>query len=559
MRKFFLLSVMMGMFLAVTQTAFGYYDDVHYALTYYIARQSGYTPLQSYRIASACSMVDWDPHTEPVQSGGQAYLLFTKLASSAQNPRWKFHAMRNELRFNDVLGNGKDAGLADGAIIDQRNHLFQMALNETKNPGVFLHAFEDEKPHHGYGTAWGHWPMLPGCVAEYKAQNLPIGGSTDWVSHRIYDVQYLCEMTNSYLAKFMDKVSPHQYFRPFYDNEYSSLVQQLGIVNPEPGPIDTELKRQIYIQYYAKSAGITQQYWGNLVDPKELSDIASQLKVGLSAADLEKQKNGPDLGRAILAVNAALKRAGMSDTVTPTHQHYELDDEGRLDNEAQRDSWVLTGSLETSIRGSSSMKAILKCKVRDRNGVTKEMPVHGYDPIQMKPGVEQRWENLPIGDIILELEKKDGSKIEKTFALNKQENKFPPINMGDERIGGHWLWVRETKDAKGKVTKDEVPAYLTPQDNGDFNGVYFPYLTYKILVRTPDRSPTRISFKATTGNTFQYTWEYPNGPKGTGTMTYSGTTLTGNWVENGTGNKGDWKWVRPTPEQEAILRKFFGR
>ncbi len=540
--------------------AYAYYDDVHYALTYYLARQSGYTPLQAYRIASVCSMVDWDPDTEPVQGANQAYLLLTPFKGAAQAPRAKFHAMRDEREHSNVLGGSENGVVAQGGVLRQRESNWQLAL-ATKNPGVFLHAFQDEKPHYGYGTAWGHWPMMPGCVAEYKAAGLPIGGSTDWVSHRTYDVLTLCESTNSWLTKFMDKVSPHQFYRPYYENEFAALVNQLASANKAPRHIDSELKRQLYIQFYAKSAGVPQQIWGNLVDPSELSNISAQLGIGLTQEELLKQKNGPDVPKAIQVVNAALKAAGMQDTVPSHHMRFELDEDGRPVGDGQLDNWVLTGSLQTSIRGGNPVKATLKMQVRDRTGKTKEMDLPGLQPVQMRPGVEQKWPNLPIGDVILELEKEDGSKITQTFTLTKRENVFPAIKVDDEEgIGGHWLWVREGKDEKGKKKIDLVPAYLTPQSSGGFNGVYFPYLTIETLVRTPDQSPTRIKFKRSSGNVFTYTWEYPRGgPKGTGTMTWSGAAMEGTWEEDGSANKGAWKWVRPTTAQEAILKKFFGR
>lgn len=538
--------------------AHAYYDDVHYALTYYIARQSGYTPQQAYRVASACSMVDWDPETEPVQGGNQAYLLFTKMATAAQKPRCKFHAMRDETTYDDVLGTtGKDALEAQGAVLKRRETNWQLAL-KTGNPGVFLHAFQDEKPHHGYGTAWGHWPMLPGCVAEYKAAGLLIGGGTDWIGTRVYDVKDLCRTTNDWLSKFIDANSPHQFARPFYEAEYSKLVDALAV--KPPAPIDSELKRQIYIQFYAKANGITQQYWGNLVDPTELSNIGSQLGVTLTPEDLNKQKNGPSTENAIRIVNSFLKAAGMDDTVPTHHIRYDFDAEGRQIDESMMDKWVLTGSMQTSIRGEDSVTATLKMVVRDRSGKPKEMDLHGVQPVQMKANVPQKWTKVPIGEVSLVLKKKDGSESTHKFLIDKRENVFPPIRLGDnEGIGGHWFWERPGKDEKGKAKIDLVPAYLTPQEDGGFNGVYFPYLTYESLRRTPNQSPTRIKFKPQSGNVFTFTWQYPNGPKGTGTMTVSGAAMTGQWVEDGNGSSGNWKWIRPSAAQLAKLREFFGR
>lgn len=44
-----------------------YDDDVHYAFTFFVARQVGYTALQAHRIASACLAIDDDSDTESVQ------------------------------------------------------------------------------------------------------------------------------------------------------------------------------------------------------------------------------------------------------------------------------------------------------------------------------------------------------------------------------------------------------------------------------------------------------------------------------------------------------------
>src|SRR5947207_2064631 len=69
--------------LASVQPAAAYYDDVHYALNYYIARVVGYTPLQAHRLASLCVMVDYAHDTEPTQiSTGVAALKANKLATA---------------------------------------------------------------------------------------------------------------------------------------------------------------------------------------------------------------------------------------------------------------------------------------------------------------------------------------------------------------------------------------------------------------------------------------------------------------------------------------------
>jgi len=399
---------------------------VHYALTYYIARQTGYTPLQAYRIASACVSVDYDEDTEPVQKTGQAELLFTPFTGRAGNPRWKFHAMRNEDMFKDCLGNGKDAQLADGQVFKQEQALWSQSLGEG-NPGVFLHFFQDEVPHHGYGTYWGHWPMLPGCVAEYKAAGLPIGGITDWIAYRPDDVLHLCETTNGWLSKFMDKDSPHQLYRPYYESEYQQLIAQMAKANPNPPALDTELKRQLYVQYYAQVAGLGHEGWQNLVDPAELAAMGAQLGIGISQADLNKLRNGPDIGAAAAVVDGWLKKSGMSDSVPLPSLEYDYNSDGLMVNDQMADMWTLTGSLETSTEGGENVTARVLMEVRDAKGQLKKQALPGIEPLQVSPGSTMSWDKLPIGDVIVELTLPDGGKKEQTFRLDKRVNKFPPM------------------------------------------------------------------------------------------------------------------------------------
>ena len=57
--------------------ALAFYDDVHFGLTYYIARRTGFTPMQALRIAHACSATDFSADSEPTQlpQGASATLL----------------------------------------------------------------------------------------------------------------------------------------------------------------------------------------------------------------------------------------------------------------------------------------------------------------------------------------------------------------------------------------------------------------------------------------------------------------------------------------------------
>jgi len=65
-----------GLLLFWSSPAAAYYDDVHYALTYYIARRAGFTPQQALRIARANLSTDYSPPTEPVQKAWQKASLW---------------------------------------------------------------------------------------------------------------------------------------------------------------------------------------------------------------------------------------------------------------------------------------------------------------------------------------------------------------------------------------------------------------------------------------------------------------------------------------------------
>lgn len=444
--KALLRGAAIGLVAAFATPSFGYYDDVHFALTYYMARRCGYTDIQAYRIASACSATDWDQDTEPVQGGNQAWLLLTPFEGAAQDPRWKFHAMRNEREYSDVLGRSPGGDLAEGGVGKQREALWNHALNVTKNPGVFLHSFQDEAPHKGYGTKWGHWPMLPGCVDEYKKAGLVIGGTSDWISYRQADVLSLTERCWGYLQKFMDKNSPYQLWRPYQEQEYAPLIQKLAQINPFPRPIDTELKRQIYIQFYAKSFGINPRGWQNLVNPDELSNIGGQLGVTLTPKELEQQKNGPNVEVAIDAVNSTLGAAGFKDKLPGGHYKYDLDSDGALENEHMADDWYLTGSLNVTLQGAEPVTATLKMPA-STTGKEYILPV--LTPVKLTPGQPFKWDNLPLGDLILVLEKKDGKSVRAEVKLDRRVNTYEVRLKGATPPGTGPLWVSEGPKAYG--------------------------------------------------------------------------------------------------------------
>ncbi|MCW3052158.1 MAG: hypothetical protein JWN14_1328, partial [Chthonomonadales bacterium] len=234
--------------------AHAHYDDVHYTLNYYLARVIGYTPTQAHRMASLCYWIDYAPETEPTQieHGVEALtsskavtvealgtglyrvlnaLHITRLGNSIDpnkmnaeildeldklpgdverlakredmrdvfEAQWRFHAFRDLYRFPESAVAGPDATAADAAIVEQHRLLWKEAF-DLKNPGVFLHFFQDELPHSGYVVGGGHWVVPPGRKA--------VGGSTDWLSYYPEGVnQRTILETAKYMIEFMAKSS----------------------------------------------------------------------------------------------------------------------------------------------------------------------------------------------------------------------------------------------------------------------------------------------------------------------------------------------------------------
>ncbi len=537
--------------------AFAYYDDVHYALTYYIARQSGYTPEQSFRIASACSSVDWDEHTEPVQSHGQVSLLADRgeglvdfaefgirsirtvlghaagfkmekflvgeltlknMRETATNARFRFHAFRNELVHDDVVGNGVDAILAQGDVRKQLEFLFTSAP-AVGNVGVFLHAFQDEEPHKGYGTTWGHNPFSPDIFKTHIDRGISVGSTTDWVGSRTYGVKDLCRTVNQRLIQFMKVASPHQIPRAYNMLEFDGLVDRLARINKPPEPIKTDLQRQIFIRYYARSKGVDiDKVTLSLVNHEELAKIAADMGIGLSMEDLQKHKDGPNVEDAIDAVIDEMDERGLYEEIPAHHYPYDLDANGHLANAEQRDNWVLVGDLVFVTRGSTDpVTATVKQSVRDAQGKASYVPMIGLTPVSLRPGVPYTWSKMPIGDVFVEVKRKDGTAQMFKCKLTKQSNSYSAF-VGQSQ---------PTEVTGEKEKTDPVPATLA-----NFNGKW-----HSMVGRIGYKHDLTMS---QSGDKVTGSWTHASG-SGTLEGTVKAKTLTFKWKAGGDAGTGTFR------------------
>ena len=287
-----------------------YYDDVHFHLTYYVARLVGFTPEQASRIASANVSVDYSQPTEPVQG-------FWPTAAT-QAPRVRFHAFRDESSFPSSIGDMAQAADADKAIRGQQVKLWSHGL-EDKNPGAFLHFFQDRWPHHKYGSKGGHWSDSSdtfgfGNLAIAVVARLHMGGTTDWLSfqqklsasEQARSNERLFEDTAKALGRFMQLAgagTPNAVSAA----DHRDVLEALRQANPYPEPIF----------------------------PAEIPRIG-QLTAGLISRTPEDQQkygkhlDGPDTAAVKQILDAALRARGIADAIPPHHARYEFNAEGRL-------------------------------------------------------------------------------------------------------------------------------------------------------------------------------------------------------------------------------------
>ncbi|MBI1356371.1 MAG: hypothetical protein GC160_18675 [Acidobacteria bacterium] len=294
----------------LTAPAGAYYDDVHFHLTYYVARMVGFSPDQAARIAGANVSVDYSQRTEPVQG-------FWPTAGT-QAPRVRFHAFRDENSYPASIGEMEQAAEADRAIRGQQVQLWNTGL-EDRNPGAFLHFFQDRWPHHKYGSKGGHWSDSSdtfgfGNLAIAVVARLPQGGTTDWLSYQqklsaseqARSNERLLEDTARALGRFMQMAglgTP----KTVSAADHRDVLEALRQANPHPEPI-----------FPADIPRIGQLTAGIVARTPE-----DQAKYG-------KHLDGPDTAAAKQVLDAALRARGFADPVPPHHAHYEFNAAGRL-------------------------------------------------------------------------------------------------------------------------------------------------------------------------------------------------------------------------------------
>jgi hypothetical protein len=382
--------------LAVTAPAFAYWDDVHYYLTYYIARVVGYTPAQAYRAAAADLSTDYWETTEPTQMSRMDYLMGAREdAPAKQRPRWMFHAFRDETRFPDAVGLGSGAIPAREGVEQQLAALWDAARSEAnRNPGVYLHSVQDLGPHQGFGSAFGHYfdPADPlGSTAKARAAGLALGGSVDWAGHvSLSGGQDVNDRTVEALTLFLSHASPRQRARPFDSRGPAALLAALRLANPAPEPLTAE-ELPLYIESIKASNGLGPM---PTLTPEQQARFAKHAK-------------GPDLSSIVQLVADALARDGVVGESIPSHlearKAFSFDAEGNVLAE-HRDRYVLTGALRVAVQAADGgPQGPVELAILAVPTIPGDEEYRLVEPYTVNVPSTSRWEKIPVGSVVVEV------------------------------------------------------------------------------------------------------------------------------------------------------------
>ncbi|MFQ5807982.1 MAG: hypothetical protein ACE5JM_00055 [Armatimonadota bacterium] len=416
--------------LAACSPAAAFWDEVHYGLTYYVARGVGFTPEQAYRIASATIQTDYAEATAPEQD--------LSATDEAQDIRASFHAFRDARLYPE------DGPAAGAAIAAQRERLYRQCVR-IKNPGPFMHFLQDEVSHAGYDTRAGHWvdpdevsgllgalggSFMDTVLGDGSEGALPIGGTTDWLSYRDAGTNAaLVQRMAARLTAFMREVSPRQYKQrqqlsaagaPQLRGDVGRVLEDLAAANPHPQPLGMSDLLPMWRLYKLRQRG-------ERGTPEDEAQYGAHL-------------DGPDTARALAVIRRALAREGMLDADMPErHREYiiDVDAQGAPVVTVGRDLWVVSGELK------------VKVLMEDENGRTVpvdkgalqvwSVPTHrderpyllasGKVPGRGQPVV---FRDMPIGTVEVRTTDKKGDTVRKRASLTLEHNELTLYLGGGE-------------------------------------------------------------------------------------------------------------------------------
>ena len=431
-RAFLLFFVCLGGL--CVRPAAAYWDDVHYFLTYIIARYAGFTPAQAYRVSAANLFIDYNDRVKPDQVPKDTNELTAILQGRKRfpegllRPRWRFHAFRDESRFEDVIGNDPKAEEAEKAVGEEENRRFESAQGRL-NPGFGLHFVQDRFCHQKFGSIWAHLfnPLdYEKTTEKARASGLPIGGTVDWLSALELEAAFdLISKTAGRMQEFLRQNIPLQKQPDFELFNVQDIVKELRNINVRPDGLTLE-QMPLYAAYY-----LAEEDKNIKTKIRQDTFAANYRKITFDLADtlvrlafnqipppapaltqaqkdfFYKHKYGPNLAAAGKAVLDEMTTKVFAECATAAKVREFLDLEKArnkytfdADNQVQpRDELILAGNLDLSIEGVlTDPKGRVEVALKVPATRTGETEYAFGDSRSMSPGEKGTWEKVPVGE-----------------------------------------------------------------------------------------------------------------------------------------------------------------
>ncbi|MBM3499292.1 MAG: PDZ domain-containing protein [Armatimonadetes bacterium] len=516
--------------LAAQTPAFAYWDDVHYHLTYYVARMVGYTPEQAYRVAAADLSADYAETTEPTQMSAMDYLAGAGEDSpEKQAPRWRFHAFRDETRFPGAIGDDPKGAEADEAIRDQQQALWDAARGErNRNLGVYLHFAQDRGQHFGFGSAFGHYfdPADPvNSTTKARQAGLALGGTVDWIDYRSPLAEGdVSTVTIEALSRFLADVSPRQQKRAYRPADIAAVVESLRAANSAPAPLASD-ELALYIAFIKARNGVG----------------SAPALTAQQQAKFTRHADGPSLPAAEQVVAAALLAAGAMEEHVPGYlqarRAFTFDANGNV-LPGQLDQYVITGSLKVNLAAEGAapgpqVELVIKAPATFSSDAEYNLTKPALVPMPSSVTYEQ----IPIGKVQIEARLPGGEVLtSQVVDIVAQQNEvtLKLSAPGEKRV----VWV--LKEGYPKVGPPEALGareFFGPRGQTEWDR----------LERTASPSAVTIHKRQEQGKTFVSDWVFSVTVSGVPPNAFregdafdlriAGTTA-------GEKMEGDWHWTR---------------
>ncbi len=406
-------------------SAGAFWDDVHFYLTYITARYAGFTPAQALRTAIADMAVDYEVFSEPSQlpkSEIDTILIlkgFSDFTAKQLDPRWMFHAFRDEKRFPGAIGNAGKAAIAEEAVNEQGRALFRLAVI-MKNPGIFLHFLQDSFAHKKYGDRFSHLfnPLYPkDSTQNARDAGLAIGGSVDWLSFHNAGIGFeiVGEMDKK-MREFLRLAVKGQKEGSGLLAHFNDVLAALRDGNPAPPGLSLE-EIVPYAAFYLAEKDVQKsgKKWEVVFAQYYRTLAAAGAPVPALSAEMRARFRahmvGPDMGKAEQAILNAMRTAGFFEfrdaaaklpTLWDARRKFEIDKDGKLTG-LFVDIWILAGKFRVKVEGDLG-------DPKAKADIVLKMPptMPGESEYQIGPaaalavGETQVWENVPVGEINIE-------------------------------------------------------------------------------------------------------------------------------------------------------------